>query len=150
MSSVSLKCQYGLRALFELAKNEGVGMLRLNEIAARQAIPARFLENILNQLRQGGFVESRRGKDGGFLLAKSAGSIRVGDIIRFFEGPIHPVTCVGDKPKHRCPLVGGCSFIGLWEEASRALEAVYDAKTLSGLVEDEEKRNREAALNYCI
>ena len=65
---VSLKCQYGLRALFELARREGEGLVRLTEIAEKQAIPGRFLENILNQLRQGGFVESRRGKDGGFVL----------------------------------------------------------------------------------
>ena len=74
--SVSLKCQYGLRALFELARRAGNGPTRIQEIAEAQAIPPRFLENILNQLRRGGFVESRRGKAGGFVLARPAGQRR--------------------------------------------------------------------------
>ena len=60
------KCQYAMRAVFELAKREGRGPVKINEIAEAQAIPQRFLENILNQLRQGGVVESRRGKEGGW------------------------------------------------------------------------------------
>ena len=66
--SVSLKCQYGLRALFELARRTGSAPTRIQEIAEAQASPPRFLDNILNQLRRGGFVDSRRGKAGGFAL----------------------------------------------------------------------------------
>ncbi len=148
--SVSLKCQYGLRALFELAKHEGEGLLRLTEIAEKQAIPARFLENILNQLRQGGFVESRRGKDGGFVLLRPAQQITVGEIIRFFEGPIHPVDCAGDNPTHKCPMKGHCVFMSLWEDAKNALEAVYDQKTLLDLMEDERRLLKEPVDNYSI
>lgn len=147
---VSLKCQYGLRALFELAKRESQGLVRLTDISAAQSIPNRFLENILNQLRQGGFVESRRGKDGGFLLAKPARDIKVGDIIRFIEGPIHPVDCTGDNPTHKCPLTGNCVFMRLWDEASRALESVYDSKTLADLIEDERAMQATNADSYMI
>ena len=147
---VSLKCQYALRALFELAKREGEGLIRLTDIAEKQAIPARFLENILNQLRQGGFVESRRGKEGGFLLTRPSSQITAGDIIRFIEGPVHPVDCSGDNPTHKCPLKGGCVFMLLWDEAKNALEQVYDSKTLKDMVELEKKMGAEQPCNYMI
>lgn len=147
---VSLKCQYGLRALFELAKRERDGYVRLTQIAQAQAIPPRFLENILNQLRQGGFVDSRRGKDGGFTLQRPGREVRVGDVIRFIEGPVSPVDCGGETPSHKCPLKGGCVFMAFWMEAKAALEAVYDRKTLADLVEDEARAVEGSAESYCI
>lgn len=131
---LSLKCQYAVRALFELAKREGQGLVRLREIADAQHIPKRFLENILNELRQEGFVASKRGKDGGFKLDRPATKISVGDVVRFVETSVHPVECVAN---HLCPLNGRCIFIGLWDEAKRAVEDVYDRKTLADLVRDD-------------
>ncbi len=122
---LSLKCQYAVRALFELAKREGDGLVRLRDIADAQHIPRRYLENILNELRRGGFVQSKRGKDGGFLLNRPATDISVGDVVRFIEDSVHPVDCVAD---HLCPLTGRCVFLGLWDEARRAVEKVYDEK----------------------
>lgn len=131
---LSLECQYAVRALFELAKREDEGLVRLREVAEAQHIPKRFLENILNKLRKGGFVESRRGKDGGFHLKRPADDITVGDVVRFIENSVHPVECVADM---RCPLTGRCIFIGLWDEAKRAVENVYDRKKLADLVREE-------------
>lgn len=131
--SLSLKCQYAVRALFELARRESEGLIRLREIADAQHIPRRFLENILNELRQGGFVDSKRGKDGGFKLRRSPDEISVGDVIRFVESSVHPVDCVAN---HLCPLTGKCIFMGLWDEARQAVEEVYDRKKLSDLVRD--------------
>lgn len=132
--SLSLKCQYAVRALFELAKREGQGLVRLREIADAQHIPRRFLENILNELRQGGFVRSKRGKDGGFQLDRPATEISVGDVVRFVENSVHPVDCVAS---HLCPLTGRCVFMSLWDEAQRAVEKVYDEKKLADLVRDD-------------
>lgn len=131
--SLSLKCQYAVRAMFELARRQKDGLIRLREIAQTQHIPKRFLENILNELRQGGFVVSKRGKDGGFKLQRPPSEISVGDIIRFVEESVHPVGCVAD---HFCPLTGKCIFMGLWENARKAVEQVYDAKKFSDLVHD--------------
>lgn len=132
--SLSLKCQYAVRALFELAKREGQGLVRLREVAEAQHIPHRFLENILNELRQGGFVSSRRGKDGGFKLNRSPTEISVGDVIRFIENSMHPVSCVANN---LCPLNGRCIFIDLWNEAKAAIEKVYNEKKLFDLVREE-------------
>ncbi len=147
---VTQKCQYALRALFELAKHEGRGVVRAADIAANQAIPKRFLEVILHQLRQGGFVDSQRGKEGGFFLSRPATDITVGELIRFIDGPINPVDCQLDKPHFDCSLKGSCVFIGLWEEARQALERVYDTKTLKDLVEREESMIGNEGLSYCI
>ena len=135
--SVSQKCQYGLRALFELARRRGEGVTRLQDVAAAQAIPQRFLENILNQLRQGGFVESRRGKNGGFTLARAPSATTLLEIISFIDGPIYAFDCEGNDPLHKCPLRGGCIFMPVWAEARAALEKVYAAKTLQDLLDDE-------------
>ena len=142
--AVTQKCQYALRALLELALREGTGAAPAGEIADRQAIPKRFLEVILNQLRQGGFVASQRGKEGGFYLARPASEVTVGAVIRFMDGPISPVDCHRERPGHDCPLQGGCVFRGLWDEARDALERVYDTRSLADLVA-EDRRIRRAA-----
>ena len=133
--SVSLKCQYGLRALFELARRTGSGPTRIQEIAEAQDIPPRFLENILNQLRRGGFVDSRRGKAGGFMLARSASQITTLEVIRFLDGPVHPFDCEGDSPVRKCSLGPDCVFMPLWQRARQALENVYGGTTLQDLVD---------------
>ena len=133
--SVSLKCQYGLRALFELARRTGSGPTRIQKIAEAQAIPPRFLENILNQLRRGGFVDSRRGKAGGFMLARSPSQITTLEVIRFLDGPVHSFDCEGDSPVRKCSLGPDCVFMPLWQRARQALENVYGGTTLQDLVD---------------
>jgi Rrf2 family transcriptional regulator, cysteine metabolism repressor len=147
---VTQKCQYALRALFELAKREQEGVVRSADIAAHQAIPKRFLEVILHQLRQGGFVDSQRGKEGGFFLARPAEAITVGEVIRFIDGPINPVDCQLGKPHAQCSLKGGCVFMSLWDEAREALERVYDTKSLRDLVTREEALLANQAPQYTI
>lgn len=148
--SVSLKCQYALRALFVLAQREGEGSIRIPEIAEEQDIPPRYLENIFNQMRQGGFVESRRGKGGGFFLARSARDISVGDIVRFIEGPIHPTNCQTDIPASACRFKRRCAFIRLWDEAEKALENVYNNTSLKDLVEEEKLLSTQTPHDYSI
>jgi Rrf2 family protein len=147
--AVTQKCQYALRALFELAKRTGDGPVPAGAVAENQAIPKRFLEIILHQLRQGGFVDSQRGKDGGFYLARPATAITVGEVIRFMDGPISPVDCHRD-PGHHCPLRDECVFRGLWDEARLALEQVYDTRTLQHLVEEDRHRRGENSSSYVI
>ena len=146
---VTQKCQYALRALFELAKREGAGATKSADLAISQAIPKRFLEVILHQLRQGGFVEAMRGKEGVF-LARPASAILVGDVIRYVDGPIRLVDCLQEKSSFPCPLLGNCVFQEVWDDARKALERVYDAKTLVELVEMERQRYAHGECNYSI
>ncbi|MHC4985703.1 MAG: RrF2 family transcriptional regulator [Planctomycetota bacterium] len=145
---LSQKCQYSLRALFELAKRHGQGPIRIADVAEAQAIPPRFLELILGELKQAGYVESRRGAAGGYLLAVHPNHLAVGDIIRFVEGPLAPVKCLVDPSGSECPLNGHCAFMGLWDRAAKALADVYDSASLQELIENERTNNSVA--DYCI
>ena len=123
MSLISLKCQYALRAVFELAKRKGEGPVKIGKIAEVQTIPHRFLESILNQLRQSGIVESRRGKDGGYFLARDDGELTVGEVIRIVQGsPAVVDRALGRKDQHNA-LNGDCVFSPLWERHSAATSA---------------------------
>ena len=141
---VTQKCQYALRALFDLARLEGQGPIKIVDIAQRQAIPPRFLENIMNQLKQGGFVESRRGKEGGFLLARPAKQLAVGEVIRFLQGPISPIASeTGGRKGPSSVPPGDSDFAPMWEKAENALNEVYDSITLGHLLEEAQRREEE-------
>jgi len=148
--NVSQKCQYGLRAVFELAGRPAGRPVRIADIAEAQAIPVRFLEVILSQLKQGGFVESRRGNEGGYMLAKAAAAITAGDVIRFIDGPIGPVTCIQGQSQENCLLSGKCVFLDMWEEARQALSAVYDETTLADLVERDRQQQAQFVNDFSI
>jgi len=148
--SLSLKCQYAVRALFELARRKSNGTITIGEIARAQGIPARFLEAILTELKHGGFVESRRGVNGGYRLARSAATISLGQIIRFVEGPLAPVDCLAEKRTAPCDLRERCVIQYVWARARDALANVYDTTTLQDLVEREEQIGARDMLSYSI
>ncbi len=147
---ISQKTQYAVRAVFELAKRQGRGATKISEIAEAQAIPQRFLENILNHLKGGGFVESVRGKEGGYLLVRPAKELTVGQVLRFVEGPLSPVECMVDGKKVPCSMYGHCAFRSLWKRAETALEEVYDGTTFEELVAEEANNCRERGADYSI
>jgi Rrf2 family cysteine metabolism transcriptional repressor len=147
---LSQKCQYAIRAVFELARQYGRGPVKIGEIAEAQAIPPRFLEVILNQLRRADFVQSRRGPEGGYFLARHPDAVTVGEIVQFMEGPLAPVACLNDKSGDRCTLYGNCVFIGMWERAARAISEVYDRTSFQNLVDDDAKIQKADALSYSI
>jgi Rrf2 family transcriptional regulator, cysteine metabolism repressor len=147
---ISQKCQYAVRSVFELAKRQDAGVTKISDIAEAQAIPARFLENILNHLKGGGFVESVRGKDGGYLLARSAKDLTVGEIVRFLEGTLSPVECTAGGKKGACSMHGRCVFLPLWKRTQDALEGVYDGTTFHDLVVQEANVPENHPLDFSI
>ena len=148
---VTQKCQYGLRALFELALRYGEGPVKIASIAEAQAIPHRFLEVILSQLKQGGFVDSQRGNEGGYFLIRDPEDITVGDIVQFIQGTFTPVDCVMGKEKNKkCPLYGDCAFLPMWEQVQKAISDVYDKTTLKDLVSQQLEKNVESVPCYSI
>ena len=148
--NVSQKCQYALRAVFELSTRPGEGPVRTSEIAESQAIPAKFLELILRELKQGGFVDSRRGKRGGYLLLGRPDRMTVGEIIRFVDGPIAPVRCVAGSDPPDCPLYGSCAFMGMWSRARDAVNEVFDNTTFQDLIDGGLPDGERQVSNYCI
>ena len=148
---VSQKCQYAIRAVFELAKRKGGGPVKISDIAEAQAIPPRFLEVILNQLRRAGFVHSRRGATGGYFLVRQPESMTVGEIVRFVEGPLAPVACMTDKSAGACALDGNCAFIGMWRRVAAAISEIYDGTSFQDLVDSAAAvRDKDLHLTYFI
>ncbi len=131
--NLSQKCQYALRAVYELARRESDEPVSVAEIADAQEIPRRFCELILGELRRGGFVESRRGPRGGYFLARPANRMTAGEIIRFVEGPLSPVPCA-DGPDPECSLGPYCAFAGMWRRAAEAMAGVYDCTSFEDLI----------------
>jgi Rrf2 family protein len=146
--SISQKCQYAVRAVFELAKRGQGVSATINEVAEAQALPPRFLEVILAQLKQGGFVESRRGVQGGYRLAKDPNLLTVAEVIQFIDGPIDPVKCTLGEAD--CRLYGNCVFLNLWQRARDALIDVYRQTTFQKLIEEERETRDKRVANYSI
>jgi Rrf2 family cysteine metabolism transcriptional repressor len=133
--NVSVKGEYALQAIFDLASQSGRDPVKIAEIARRQKIPQKFLELILASLKQGGFVESRRGAEGGYLLARRADAITVGDVLRFIEGR--------QEERSRQRRQGNSPLADLWERVDRAIDDILDSATFAQLVREwTEKHNR--------
>jgi Rrf2 family transcriptional regulator, cysteine metabolism repressor len=147
---VSQKCQYAIRAIFELAKHYGQGPIKIKDIAETQAIPIRFLEVILNQLQRAGFVRAKRGTEGGYNLVNPPDCLMVGTIVQFIEGPLAPVACMTDKSADGCLLQGNCVFLEMWDRAAMALSNVYDKTSFQDLINNEIKRRTDAPASFSI
>lgn len=122
--SISVKADYALHAILDLAMRTPGEPVRIADIARRQKIPQKFLELILASLKQGGFVESRRGAEGGYLLSRPADSITVGEVMRFVDGVKGRS---GGKNKSETP------FSDLWQQVDSAVSAVVDRTTFGDL-----------------
>jgi Rrf2 family cysteine metabolism transcriptional repressor len=142
---VSVKGEYALRAVFDLAGRGDPDPVKIAEIAARQRIPQKFLELILSQLKQGGFLGSRRGADGGYFLARPPRNITVGDVLRHIDGPISP-----GRKQQRGNLPPDSPFPELWQEVERALSSVIDKTTFADLVSRWKEKNARRVANWQI
>ena len=136
---VTQKKQYALRAIFELAKQQGEEPVKTSTIAEAQAIPPRFLEVIMGQLKRAGLVDSKRGFSGGYTLTQSPDQICVGDIFRVLDQEDNTEACMACTSKGNCPFLGDCVFMGLWDQAQRAMDAVYDQTTIQTLIDQAHK-----------
>ena len=136
---VTQKKQYALRAIFELAKQQEDQPVKASKIAEAQSIPLRFLEVIMGQLKRGGIVDSKRGFFGGYTLVQPPDRIRVGDIFRLLDKEDDTENCMACTSKGNCPFLGDCVFMGLWDRAQQAMDAVYDRTTIQTLIDQENK-----------
>lgn len=130
---LSNKGRYGVRAIFDIAFHNDGRATQIKEIAERQAIPPRFLEQIFQDLKRAGLVASRRGPRGGYQLAKTPADIRLGDIVRALEGPITVSAAKDESPE------GDATSRAVTEEAfaevSQRIEACFDDVTIEDLCE---------------
>jgi Rrf2 family protein len=131
--AITQKSKYALRAILELAARYGHGPVSIGEIAKAQAIPARFLEAILAQLKRASLVESRRGNEGGYVLARLPERISVGDVLRVVQGTLSEPEAVPGQGNgsHASQAI----FSPIWEAAMQSASSVYDAASFQTMVE---------------
>jgi Rrf2 family protein len=129
---VTYKGDYALKAVLDLAVHSGKDVVTINEMAGRIDAPVKFLEQVLLELKKGGFVESRRGKVGGYLLARSPNKLTVGDVIRFIDGPIEPIACARSGYTN-CDDLYKCVFRKIWQDVSKATADIIDNVTFEKL-----------------
>jgi Rrf2 family protein len=136
---LSKRGEYALRALIDLgiASELGWPMLQVSELAAKEKLPIKFLEQIFMQLKAAGYVKSRRGKFGGYSLARSMRRIKFGAVIRLIDGPLAPIRCVSQTSYARCscPDEVHCGLRMLMFDVRNAISTILDRFTLADIVE---------------
>ena len=133
---LSTRGRYGVRAMLELAINAGKGPVPLRDLASRQEISAKYLEQLLIPLKGAGLVKSVRGPSGGFVLGRTPSLISIGQVIGAIEGSTALVDCV-DEPQ-ACPRSAYCPTRGIWVKAKEALDNVFNSITLQDLLDRKE------------
>lgn len=134
---ISQKAKYALRALTALAQADQDQPLMISEIAVQQAIPKKFLEQILLELKRNGLVESRRGKLGGYLLQKPADHITFGEVLRLIDGPVAPLPCLSVTAYRRCEDCDGerqCEIRHVFARVADATRGVLFTTTIADAV----------------
>jgi Rrf2 family transcriptional regulator, cysteine metabolism repressor len=139
--TISVKGEYALQALLDLSAQKPGEPVKIADIAARQKIPQKFLELILSNLKHGGFVESRRGAEGGYLLARSAESLTVGEVVRFIEG---------SQSRGRGKRKPEGPFTHMWDRVDRAVSEVIDQTTFADLRREWSEKQNKFVLNWEI
>ncbi|MDD5129891.1 MAG: Rrf2 family transcriptional regulator [Candidatus Omnitrophica bacterium] len=122
---ITYKGDYALKALLDLALHYEKGLSTINDVAKHIDAPVKFLEQVLLDLKKGGFVESKRGNVGGYQLAKDPADITLGQVIRYIDGPIEPIGCV-EKGYSNCVDLRKCVFKGIWQRVGQATSEIID------------------------
>ncbi|MEJ2684933.1 MAG: Rrf2 family transcriptional regulator [Candidatus Sulfobium sp.] len=147
MLRLSTKGQYGVRAMFEIARGYKKGPITIKEISERQDVSVAYLEQILNKLRRADLIKSVKGPGGGYMLNRAPEGISIGAILRELEGPVAITSCL--DPNEGCMRIDGCVTHLLWKALGENIEAFLDNMTLrdlldgNGLIRIGEKGSRQ-------
>ena len=142
---ISTKGRYALRLMLDIVQNNDGEPVRVKDIAARQEISVKYLEQIVSILVRAGYLKSIRGPQGGYRLMRQPGEYTVGSILRLTEGSLAPVECL-DSEINDCPRSETCVTLRLWKELDQAIKGVVDQYTL----EDLKDWSEEAGNNFVI
>ncbi|MCI0744073.1 MAG: Rrf2 family transcriptional regulator [Verrucomicrobia subdivision 3 bacterium] len=144
---LSVRGEYALRALIVLGLDYGPHVVPIHTIARLQNIPQKFLEQILNDLRAAGIVESKRGVAGGYRLKQKPEQVTLAEVIRYIEGPLAPVSCVSERFYDRCtcPDESKCGIRSVMKEVREAIVKILESMTLAQVCERVRKLQGEQA-----
>jgi Rrf2 family protein len=148
------KSKYALRALLVLAKEYGQGPVLISDIAHREALPQKFLELILLELRNQGILGSKKGKGGGYFLARRPELVHLGEVLRVLEGPLAPLPCVSKTAYVRCAECRDertCGIRMVMKDVRDATARILDQTSLADILKRVELAvEGKEALNYAI
>lgn len=136
---ISTKGRYALRMLLDLAEHENGGFIALKDIASRQNISKKYLEQIVPILNKSDVLQTTRGFQGGYRLAKSPDKYTVGDILRLTEGSLSPVACMDQDPIN-CERSGECITLPVWQGLGRVINEYLDNITLQDILDQQKER----------
>ena len=139
---ISMKGDYGIRALVDLAERYGEGPVQSRDIAERQDIPEPYLDQLLTVLRKAGFIHSRRGPQGGHVLAREPDRISMGEVIGTLEGSLSSIGCLDGTIT--CSLSGKCGQQEIWQIITEASQQVLDKTSIGNLLERQQARRLRA------
>ena len=137
---ISTKGRHALRLMIDLGENNTGTPISLRDVAKRQGISEKYLEQIISILNKAGYVRSVRGAQGGYLLRREPKEYTVGDILRLTEGSLAPVTCVEDEDMP-CERQDNCVTVIVWKKINEAINNVVDNITLQDLVDWQNEKN---------
>ncbi len=142
---LSTKIRYGARAMVELASHYGEGPIELKEIARKEDISLKYLEQVINPLRTAGLVKAIRGSKGGYSLGKPPSAICLYDVVETLEGPLNLLECLQDSKA--CPRIPLCVTRDIWKEVSDAISKIFYSVTLEDMVNrKKEKEGRDSSM----
>lgn len=133
---VSTKGRYALRVMIDLAEHDNSKFIPLKDIAKRQDISEKYLENIIKALTQAHFLEGLRGKGGGYRLTREPQTYTVGSILKLTEGSLAPVDCLKCRP-NACKRTSTCRTLPMWEKLDKMIDDFFEGMTLADLVRPE-------------
>ena len=142
---LSTKSRYGLRAMLEIALQSGEEPVSIRYIAERQNISEAYLEQLMAKLKKTGLIESHRGSQGGYVLARDASLITVGDVLRSLEGSLEAATCPGMEGDGSCEGSDVCVTKVVWKRINEGIAQAVDSMTLSQLAQESRKARQESA-----
>jgi len=134
---ISTKGEYGIRSLIELTQRYGQGYVQSTQIAAARTIPENYLYQLLITLRKAGLIRSRRGPQGGHMLARDPKSITMAEAVIALEGPLAPVACVQDGVVDDCPYSDRCAVKDVWQEITDMTYRILEKTTFADLASKE-------------
>lgn len=147
---ISFKGDYALKVILDLADNYPNRMIHSEDIARRQNIPQKFLEQILLELKRGGFVQSKKGPGGGYSLSRYPKEISLGSVIRFIDGSVFPISCVDPSAKQPCDTLSSCVFSPIWKQVGSGISKIIDNIDFQQLKENLKKLKEKEVINYTI
>lgn len=142
---ISTKGRYALRVLVDLAENAGENFVSLKDIAERQGISKKYLEQIIPPLNSAGFLITGRGFQGGYKLSKRPSEYTVGDILRVTEGRLAPVACL-DTDVNYCERSRNCDTLFVWQGLMEVIEEYLDSITLSDIIRRKSRNDNDYVL----